>query len=154
MKAVALLCDHAEVSGNKLFIAGAGINLLRVPNPEPPLAVNIALAIMVTIPWNATNQPHKLMVELVSEQAGGSSERVALTPDGGLIIAEFNAGRSPAMKPGEDTLMPLALPMFGLPLPEPGSYFFSITVDGIEADRVSFRAEVINPKNLAAFGGM
>jgi hypothetical protein len=152
MRATALLCDHAEVAGNKLFISGAAINLYRVANPEPPLVMNIALAIMVTIPWNATNQPHKLTVELISEQGAGSSQRVPLTEDDGIIVAEFNAGRSPAMKPGEDTLLPLALPMFGLQLPEPGSYFFTIGLDGTEADRVSFRAEVINPMNLSAFG--
>jgi hypothetical protein len=152
MKAVALLCDHAQVSGNKLFISGAGINLIRVANPEPPLAVNFALAIMVTVPWTATNQPHKMTVELIGDQGAGSSERVPLTPDDGVIVAEFNAGRSPVMKPGEDTLLPLALPMPGLPLPQPGSYFFTVKLDGTEADRVSFRAEVINPNNLSAFG--
>lgn len=152
MKAVALLCDHAQVSGSKLFISGAGINLIRAANPEPPLVANIALAVMVTIPWTATNQPHKLTVELVNDQGAGSSERVPLGADDGVIVAEFNAGRSPVMKPGEDTLLPIALPMPGLRLPEPGSYFFDVKLDGGPGDRVSFRAEVINPNNLLAFG--
>jgi hypothetical protein len=152
LEAKALLCDYAQVAGKKLFISGAGINLIGVPNAEPPLVVNFALAILLTIPWNATNQAHKMTVELVSEQSNGSSQRVPLTGDDGVIIAEFNAGRSPIMKPGEDTLLPVALPMFGLSLPEPGSYFFSIELDGSPADRVSFRAEVVNPMNISTFG--
>lgn len=145
----AMLCDYAEVAGGKLFITGANINLIGTPVSEPPLRVSLALAMIITIPWTATNQPHTLTVELVSDQASGN-ERVRLTdqppPSGdeaeaGLIVAQFNAGRSPIMKPGEDNLLPIALPMLGLPLPRPGGYFFVIRIDGTEMRRVPFRLE-------------
>ena len=161
MKAVGLLCDYAEVAGGKLFISGAAINLVGTPIAEPPVRINITLAIMVTIPWNATNQPHRLTVELVSDQGGGD-QRVplsdALPPnhdpaDKGLLVADFNAGRSAVMKPGEDTLMPIALPMLPLAVPQPGSYFFQIKIDGTPVDRVSFRAEVITPGTMGPFAG-
>jgi Family of unknown function (DUF6941) len=161
VKATGLLCDYAELAGGKLFISGAAINLVGTPIAEPPVRINIALAIMVTIPWNATNQPHRLTVELVADQAGGS-QRVSLSEalppnadpaDKGLLIADFNVGRSAVMNPGEDTLMPIALPMLPLMLPQPGSYFFDIKIDGSPMDRVSFRAEVMAPGNMAAFGG-
>lgn len=161
MKATGMLCDYAEVAGGKLFISGAGINLVGCGVAEPPHPVSISLAILVTTPWNATNQPHRMTIELISDQgADGGAHRVALTDtempnpeDKGLIVAEFNVGRSPTMKPGEDSLMPLALPMHGLGLPSPGSYFFAVAINGTEVDRVSFRVEVITPMNIRAFGG-
>jgi hypothetical protein len=156
MKIKALLCDHAEVSGNKLFISGANINLLGVRSADVPLRVNFALAIVAEIPWNATNEPHTMSIELVSDQ-GGTAERVPLSDDlpagqeeadKGMIFAQFNVGRGPNMKRGEDTLLPIALPFFGLPLPRPGGYFMAIRIDGTELDRVSFRAEVLTQGGL------
>ena len=76
--------------------------------------------------------------------------------DEGKIIAQFNAGRAPQMHPGEDSLMPVALPMPGLPLPHPGDYFFEIEIDGSKAARVSFALTVVNPTfgptSIAPFG--
>jgi hypothetical protein len=148
-----MLCDYAEVSGGKLFVTGAGVNLVGSAAAEAPHPINIALALLVHIPWGATNHQHKMTIELVSDTEKGP-ERVMinqiLPPDGdeadrGMIIALFNAGRSPNMVVGEESLMPVALPMLGLPLPRIGSYFFSISVDGTESDRVSFRvAPVMN----------
>jgi hypothetical protein len=147
LSAKAMLCDFAEVTGGKLFVSGAGINLVTSAASEPPHPVNVALAVLVQIPWTATNQEHRLTVELVSDK-DTRPERVSINdqiPAGdpesnkGLVIALFNVGRSPVMQAGEQTLMPVALPMFGLPLPQLGSYFFSISLDGTEVDRVSFR---------------
>jgi len=135
------------VAGNKLFITGAAINWISTNAVAAPHPVNMTLAILVRIPWNATNQQHKLSIELVADTSDGS-ERVSineiLPPDSdeenrGTIIGLFNAGRAPNMRVGEETLMPVALPFLGLPLPNIGSYFFSIGIDGTEMDRVSFR---------------
>jgi hypothetical protein len=153
MQAKVLLCDHAQVAQSKLFISGANINRMMVA-PNAPHVVNVALAIEVMVPWNATNQAHSLTVELVSD--GGARIPLAdmLPPDHdagdmGMIVANFNVGRSPDLLPGEDTLMPIALPFYGLPLPQLGSYFFVVRIDGTEVDRVSFRISPINP---AMFG--
>lgn len=154
----AMLCDYAEVSGQKLFVTGAGISWIS-SRAEPPHPVNIALALLVRIPWGATNHQHRLTIELVSDlgaadnSESGSAERVALNnllPPGapeqerGMIISLFNAGRAPNMLPGEDVLMPVAIPLLGLPLPRLGSYFFSLSVDGTEVDRISFRAVTVS----------
>jgi hypothetical protein len=156
-----MLCDFAEVSGGKLFISGAGINLIATAsNDGPTYPVNIALALLVRIPWTATNQQHKLKVELLSDTPGGGPKRVAINagsaPEGseddeGTILALFTAGRSPNMQAGEESLMPVALPMPGVPLPDMGSYYFSIFIDGTELDRVSFRVTSI-ANVMAPFG--
>jgi hypothetical protein len=150
MKVSAMLCDHAQVSGGKLFVSGAAINIVGTPTIAPPHPVQISLAMLVTIPWGATNQAHRLTVELVRD--GQPAERVPLAPPDatqppgteGLIVAEFNAGRSPMMHPGDDTLMPVAIPL-NLALPEQGDYFFVIRIADQELERVSFRVVVPQP---------
>jgi len=149
----ALLADYAQVHAGKLYVTGAGINLLTPPVPGPPYVVHFALALTVTIPWQSTNQPHSLKVSLVDTDG----ERVQLaeptgdTPpdDRGKILAQFNAGRSPIMQPGEDTVLPIALPFFGLALPHPGSYRLIIEMDDVETAGKTFR--VLDPEALHSF---
>ncbi len=147
MDAKVLLCDFAEVSGGKLFITGAGISLLASGSPTAPYPVNICLAILVSIPWTETDTPHVMTVELVSE-AAGAQQRVMLSdqlPEGhnpadrGTIVFVFSAARMPTMVDGDESTMPVSVPLFGLPLPELGPYFFSVRIDGREMDRASFR---------------
>jgi hypothetical protein len=147
MDAKVMLCDFAEVSGNKLFITGAGISLLASGATTAPFPVNISLAILVSIPWTETDSQHVLTIELVSE-ATGAQQRVMLSDqlppeadpaDMGLIVFVFSATRLPTMIDGDESTMPIAVPMFGLPLPELGPYFFSVRIDGREMDRASFR---------------
>jgi hypothetical protein len=149
MDVQAWLCDYAQVAGGKLFVSGAAINLLR-PAAIDPLRVPLSLALLVTIPWTATNQRHKLTIELIPDSPG--AERVPLSDqmapgqnedERGMVFAQFNAGRSPAMEPGEDSLLPIALPFAGLHLPGPGAYAFEIRVDGTHARRIPFRVEML-----------
>ena len=147
MDAKVLLCDFAEVSGGKLFITGAGISIIASGSNVPPYRVNVCLAVLVSIPWNETDQQHRLTIELVSE-ASGSAMRVPLAdqlPEGapptdeGKIVAIFSASRAPVLTPGDESTMPMAVPLYGLPLPEHGPYFFSVHIDDREMDRASFR---------------
>lgn len=147
MDAKVLLCDFAEVSGGKLFISGAGISMLASGAQQAPFPVNVCLAILVSIPWNETDQEHLLSIELISE-AAGSQRRVMLSdqlPEGGnpddrgMFLVSFRAVRLPSMIDGDESSMPLTVPLFGLPLPEHGPYFFSVRIDGREMDRSSFR---------------
>ncbi len=147
MDAKVLLCDFAEVSGGKLFITGAGISLVASTSLQPPYPVNVCLAILVQIPWNETDTEHLMTIELVSE-ASGSQRRVMLSDqlpeqadpaDRGMIAVVFNAVRLPTMVDGDESVMPISIPLFGLPLPEYGPYFFSVRIDGREMDRASYR---------------
>jgi len=114
MDAIALLCDHAQVTGDgKLFISGANVCRVVTLALDPPMPVNFCLAIIVKIPWQQTNQRHKLTVELMYEDGQHGAERVTLaqpmpgqpSEDEGLVVAEFNAGRGPDMQNGEETLL-------------------------------------------------
>jgi hypothetical protein len=153
MDAKVMLCDFAEVSGGKLFITGAGISLLASGSATAPYPVNISLAILVSIPWTETDSQHLMTIELISEATGGQ-ERVMLSdqlPEGhdpqdmGMIVFIFSASRLPTMMDGDESTMPVSVPLFGLPLPELGPYFFSVRIDGREMDRASFRLVVRQP---------
>ena len=147
MDAKVMLCDFAEVSGGKLFIAGAGLALLASPSTVPPYPVNVSLAILGLINLADTDIQHKMTIELV-QQYGEQEVRVMLADqlpeegdpaDRGMIVLYFMAPRSPQMQEGDEWSMPMAVPLFGLGLPQLGSYYFSVRVDGREMDRSSFR---------------
>jgi hypothetical protein len=159
MDAKVMLCDFAEVSGGKLFVSGAGLALLASGTPAAPFRVNVTLAILGLITPADTDVQHKMTIELV--HVGPSSEtRVMVSdelPEGadpadrGMIIAYFVAPRSPEMLPSDEWSMPMAIPLFGLGLPELGSYYFSVRIDGREMDRSTFR--VMPPQPPQTLGG-
>ena len=159
MDAKVVMCDFAEVSGGKLFISGAGLALLASGTPTPPYRVNITLAVLGLITPADTDVQHKMTIELV--HVGTSMEtRVMLTdelPEGGdpadrgMIIAYFVAPRSAEMLPNDEWSMPMAIPLFGLGLPELGAYYFSVRIDGREMDRTTFR--VMPPQPAQMIGG-
>jgi hypothetical protein len=159
MDAKVVMCDFAEVSGGKLFISGAGLALLASGTPTVPYRVNITLAVLGLITPADTDVQHKMTIELV--HVGTSMEtRVMLTdelPEGGdpadrgMIIAYFVAPRSAEMLPNDEWSMPMAIPLFGLGLPELGAYYFSVRIDGREMDRTTFR--VMPPQPAQMLGG-
>jgi hypothetical protein len=121
--------------------------------------VNVTLAILGLITTSDTDVQHKMTIELV--HMGTTSEtRVMVSdelPEGGdpadrgMIIAYFVAPRSPEMLPSDEWTMPMAIPLFGLGLPEMGSYYFSVRIDGREMDRSAFR--VMPPQPAQMLGG-
>lgn len=161
MDAKLLLCDFAEVSGGKLFVSGAGLALLASATPAQPYRVNLSLAILGLINLDDTDAQHKMTIELVYV-AGRNETRIPLADelpegndpaDSGMFIAYFVAPRSGQMLPGDEWSMPMAIPMFGLGLPELGSYYFSVRVDGREMDRASFRLMPPPPPQVADLPG-
>ena len=156
MDAKVILCDFAEVSGGKLFVSGAGLALLASGTPTPPFRVNVTLAILGLIRPEDTDVQHKMTLELVHMGQSGET-RIPLAeelPEGadpadrGMFIAYFLAPRSPQMLPTDEWSMPMAIPMFGIGLPQLGPYYFSVRIDGREMDRTSFR--LVPPQPPAA----
>lgn len=120
-----MLCDHAQVADGKLFINGGGISRIQGPGLPP----GTALALLLLVPWERTNQPIVLQVDL-------------LTEDGQLVVdqsgqprrltAELEVGRPPGLAPGIPIDVPMALPVGGVLLP-PGRYTWQLRVNGATA---------------------
>lgn len=154
MTASVILCDFAQVWQGKLFISGGGVSLVGVP-PQPPHNLNVYAAVLVSVPWNAHNQLHKLTISL-----RGPDEEVipllnivsgpdATEADAGRIVAQFNAGRAPHMSPGDESLLPVAT-LIAATLPRLDTYHVVAEVDGTELARARFR--VMNGPPMQ-FGG-
>lgn len=127
-----LLCDYAESVNGKLYISGAGWNLMPANTPVPA-----ALAVLVSVPWDASNRPHPLVLELVDED--GHRVSVGEPPTQIVQEGQLETGRPAGVPHGTPTAVPLALRWPVLPLPE-GGYAFVLHLDGEEQARVSFRA--------------
>lgn len=141
MEIDAFLCDHAEAAEGKLFVNGAGINILWAASPQEPYNVNVAVAAVAQVPWTATNQGHTFRVHIEDED-----NRIVhpWAPDGVpeqpevILETGFNVGRPPNLAVGEAQTVPFAF-AFNLPVGKLGLYSFVITVDGTEMKRLPIR---------------
>lgn len=126
-----VLCDYAEVVNGKLYIMGGGWDQLRANAPA-----QVAVALLVTVPWDQTNVQHELVLSLTDEDG---HEVTLGAPEPIVQKAQFEAGRPPGVTPGTGQIAPFAFRFPVLPLP-PGGYSFAVTIDFEEKARVSFRA--------------
>lgn len=127
-----MLCDYADTAGGKLNLLGAGWGQVLAEAPA-----SVALGILVTVPWDRTNEVHTLQVELVDEDghrvsAGEPAEEV-------VNRGRFETGRPAGVPAGSGLVIPLAIRWPVLPLPA-GGYSFVLQIDEIEEARVTFRA--------------
>jgi hypothetical protein len=127
MDVTLLLCDSAEALNGKLYVMGGGWNMLYSSGTP----VRLALAILIAVPWDETNQRSALRIELVTsdgEQVSNNGQEVSAT-------AEFDVGRPPGVKPGSTINAPLAINFDGLILDEGGYEFVVKLGDAIAARR-------------------
>jgi hypothetical protein len=144
MEIDAFLCDHAEVADGKLFINGAGINILW-SGPDGPHLANVAVATVIRVPWTSTNEDHTIRVQLLDEDNHQVFPAAPNLPEQASPIeltAGFNVGRPPQLPHGDSQTVPLAFG-FNMPLPRLGAYVFVISIDGDEMKRLPFRMMVM-----------
>lgn len=123
-----LLADRAEAVNGKLYAMGAAWDRIGVADFAKPIAVSIAIAVLV--PWSATNRNH--VVVLTIRDADGA-------PIDFRVEASFVAGR-PAALVGETQRILLAIPVANVVLPHPGGYVLAAEIDGVEMKVVRFSA--------------
>ena len=121
-----ILADHAEIIGGKLYLMGGGWDRLTV-NSGFPITKPVGLAAAFSVPWNETNQPQNVEIEIQSDDGDSI----------GKMGAQFEVGRPPGMKAGQDQRFQLAATL-PLTLGAPGGYVVVARVEGQEAKRVPF----------------
>lgn len=134
-----MLCDHAQVAGGKLFIAGANIDRMGLPaGTPPPYVLNFAAAGIVRVPWTATNTEHTLSFKLVTEDGQNPTlpDGVNPGPDGIRGELRFNVGRPPQLAGGEEQMVPFAFNFQGLPMAVAGRYVLEFAIDDTELRRL------------------
>ena len=124
-----MLCDWAEVVQGKLYLQGAGWAQVLANEPA-----QIAVALLIRVPYDQTNTQHHVSVRLLTEDG-------QLYPEDQPAEFEFDfeMGRPPGMKKGQEQVLPFAAKVAGLPFAR-GGYRWELLVDGEPADDMSFVA--------------
>ena len=128
MKVTMMLADFAQAIGGKLYIMGGGWSITGLaPCPS-------AIAVKIEVPWNLTNQKHRLRVDLLD---GDFHPVLVPTPQGQapmMIEGNFEVGRPAGLLQGTPMDVALAFNIPPIPL-EPGKRFiWKLTVNGQEND--------------------
>ncbi|MGD0018197.1 MAG: hypothetical protein ABSD62_03000 [Candidatus Limnocylindrales bacterium] len=116
-----MLADGAEAVNGKIYIIGGGVE--RHLAPAFPAALRADIAVGILVDWSETNQRQALKIRIADEDG----KPIA------TIEAEFEAGRPPGAKPGQDfrTLMAIKGP---IPIPRAGAYKIQLELNGVEQD--------------------
>ena len=124
-----LLCDRAQVAEGKLYVLGGGWNLAQAGMPVP-----VEVAVLVAVPWTATNEKHGFGLSLVDDDG----QPVEINDNTIQIAGEFEVGRPPGIKPGTalNQQMVFKFGMFALP---PGGYVFEFSISDTVLGRTPFR---------------
>lgn len=127
-----VLADAAVAVEGKHYIHGAGWDTIWV-GAFPAAHPLVAVAIRLRVPWNDTNQPHELVIDILDED--GNS--IVPTPPG-APRGTINVGRPPNILPGADQVVPLAISLANLTLARPGVYSVILRLDGSDVARSPF----------------
>jgi hypothetical protein len=140
----AFLADSVIVAEGKIYAQGAGwnvINAARVPTRHD----RIGIGFIVRVPYTATNQEHTF--ELRLEDADANRLTFGDNPEGEGRIeglgGQFNVGRPPTLKPGDEQVVPFAANINGLPFERAGNYRFVISIDGQDTKELPFRVMLL-----------
>lgn len=130
-----VLCEHAEATDGKHFIAGGGVSNISVPavgaQPGPLVLPRFAIALAVDIPYGATGETHTVRVAI--EDADGHP----LLPQ--PMESQLEVGRPPGFRQDDWVTPKMAYNIQSLAFPKEGIYSVVVDLDGTESARQSFR---------------
>jgi hypothetical protein len=125
MKATLLLADTAQVADGKLYLLGGGWNITG-PQPSP-----FALALLIEVPWDRTNEQHRIRLELLDADGRPVEIPQPNGEQGPLVIeGDFEIGRPPGLKRGAPLNFPLAINLPPQPIPPNGRYEWRLSING------------------------
>ena len=128
-----MLADSAQVQGGKLFVLGGGFDTIRTRG-VPAVHRSLAVVLIAEIDPGERDQILQLEVTLFDED---------MNPMGSQAQGTLRVGENPAHRPGQKSIVPLAIPFYQLRLPEEKGYVFRVTHDDEEIVRVPFWVVVV-----------
>jgi hypothetical protein len=140
MEIEAFLADSVVSAEGKLYVQGAGWNVITAPG-FPTRHPRIGIGVIVSVAYNETNTEHHLAVRLEDEDgqelpfSGQGGEETARARVG----ADFNVGRPANLPPGEEQIIAMAINLDGLVFQHPGRYQLVVAVDGDDLKKLGFR---------------
>lgn len=125
-----MLADHAEAVNGKLYVTGGSWNQIFAGN-FPARHGHLSVAMAIQVPWTATNEKHSLGVDVVDADAA------SIVP--AKLGGQFEVGRPPGWRPGDDNTVVAVFNLEGLTFPKEGQYSFVVRVDDAELGRLGVR---------------
>jgi hypothetical protein len=121
--------DHAAAESGKVYASGAYWGTLHFP-AFPAVLPSMALVAVVQQPFSAAHADHEFAIAL--EDADGKEQ--------GLDIrGSFRAAPGLESRYGEPNVIPITVPIHGLPFEGTGDFAFVLKVDGNELARYPIR---------------
>lgn len=129
----AMLADSAQVHAGKLFILGGGFDTIRTRSVP---AVHKALAVVMVAEVDPGERETNLSIEvtLMDEDMQALGPRASGT---------LRVGDAPTHRPGQKSVVPLAIPFFDLRFPREQAYVFRVTRQEEELTRIPFTVLVV-----------
>lgn len=125
MRAVVFLADAAQIDPSGKVNA-LGLGWRSCPSPVPAFT----LVIVLDIDWSETNTPHRLNIELLTQDGQPANVTGPFGPQPIRFAATAEAGRPAGAVHGTSVRMPFAVNIgTGLQL-EPGMYEWRVSVEG------------------------
>lgn len=132
----AMLADSAQVHAGKLFVLGGGFDTIRTRSVP---AVHKALAVVMVIEVNPGERETNLSIEVTLMDED-------MQPLGPKASGTLRVGDTPSHRPGQVSVVPMAIPFFDLRFPREQAYVFRVSHQDEELTRIPFTVLVVPPK--------
>jgi hypothetical protein len=149
----AFLADAASTVQGKIYALGVGWNVIAA-SQFPARHSDLTVAMIVHIPYLATNMPHRIELRLEDSDGHvmplGDAPPGVPTDDGKVyrLGGDINVGRPASLPPGDEQIVPLTMTIKGLELPRPDAFRFVISVDGIDRKLLRIRVQAADTRRL------
>lgn len=138
VKARAFLSDSVQSVEGKLYVLGAGWNRLAASG-FPARHDRVGIGVLLTLEEGEAGE-HNLELSLLDPRE--QPMPLFVDPSGTEQFALHASFQTQAPADGfADVVVPLALNLDGISLPEAGTYTFSLRLDGAETERLPFRVD-------------
>jgi hypothetical protein len=119
-----VVADAATAAEGKHYIHGAGWDTIFAQQ-FPAVHSSIAVAFLLRVPWNDTNSPCRVEVDLLD-----ADDRSILPNPPGPLGGPITVGRPPNVTPGNDLLAPFVFNLAGTTFNGPGDYVIVMRREG------------------------
>ena len=131
----AMLADSAQVRSGKLFVLGGGFDTIRTRSVP---AVHKTLAVVMVAEVSPGERDTNLSIEVTLMDED-------MQPLGPRASGTLRVGDTPSQRPGQVSVVPLAIPFFDLRFPSEQGYVFRVTHQEDELTRIPFSVLVVPP---------
>lgn len=126
-----MIADAAQVAGGKLFVLGGAFDVIAA-RAIPTTHRNWAIALVAEVGPGERHRDIVIDISLVDED----EEPVGLD-----FQAQIRVGAPAVLRPGDVSIVPMAIPLPDVTFPAAKGYAFRVARDGEELARIRFRVQ-------------